>query len=81
MNAIIRDLWQENEENTDQSLNDEVNSFENLFLLELQEPTIEEKIELQTEVENKPEEPQRQTKKLSYVNRNGNGSGIQFKRF
>lgn len=72
---------EENEENTNQSLNEEVNSFENLFLLELQEPTTEDKTEPQIEEENKPEEPQREPKKLSYVNRNGNGSGIQFNRF
>ena len=77
------------EENPNQS--EEVTSFNSLFdgekyfdlfdLNDTKEEIIEENIEPQVEEENKPEEPQREPKKLSYVNRNGNGSGIQFNRF
>ena len=67
------------EENPNQSLENDMNLFENLFLTEPQEEVIEENIEPQAEVENKPEEPQREPKKLSYVNRSGNG--IQISRF
>ena len=65
-----------NEENPNQSSENEVNYFEDMFLTELQESIVEEKIQLQVEEENKLEEPQREPKKLSYVNRSGNGVQI-----
>ena len=68
-----------NEENPNQSSENEVNYFEDMFLTELQESIVEEKIQLQVEEENKLEEPQREPKKLSYVNRSGNG--VQISRF
>ena len=68
-----------NEENPNQIIENEVNYFEDMFLTELQESIVEEKIQLQVEEENKLEEPQREPKKLSYVNRSGNG--VQISRF
>lgn len=80
---------EEIEENPNQS--EQVTSFDSLFdgeryfdlfdMEDTKEEIVEENIEPQVEEENKPEEPQRELKKLSYVNRNGNGSGIQFNRF
>lgn len=90
---VIEENPNQSEEEIEETPNqsEQVTSFDSLFdgeryfdifdMENTKEEMVEENIEPQVEEENKPEEPQRELKKLSYVNRNGNGSGIQFNRF